>query len=132
MVLCIIYISLLLWNLSSLYVVVHLQSFLINMYLCCIQKDIFVFCNFFNIVLIITFSKRKSNNLDVFYKIGVLKNFTKYTGKCLYQSLFLEACNFIKTRLRCRCFLYFCKVFRNIYFVEHLRTAASEKRKHQQ
>ena len=36
------YIALLLWDLSSLYVVVHLQSLLINTYPCCISKDIFV------------------------------------------------------------------------------------------
>ena len=38
---------------------------------------------------------------DVFYKKGVLRNFTKFTGKRLRQSLFFDkiadlACNFIK------------------------------------
>ena len=50
------YIALLLWDLSSLYVVVHLQSLLINTYPCCISKDIFVMQNFFTSILIITSS----------------------------------------------------------------------------
>ena len=47
--------------------------------------------------------------LEVFCKKGVLKNFTKFTGKHLFQSLFFNklagvACNFIKKRLWHRCF----------------------------
>ena len=78
--------------------------------------------NFFALILIITASKRKSRSLEVFYKIGVLKIFTKYTGKYLYRSLFLEACNFIKTRLRHRCFFAFLQSLE-----EHLfcRTSAN-------
>ena len=42
----------------------------------------------------------RSNRPEVFYKKGVLRYFTKFTGKHLYQSPFLiklpEACNFIK------------------------------------
>ena len=83
--------------------------------------------NFFTSVLFITSSKRKSSSSGMFYKIDVLKIFTKFTGKHLYGSLFLEACNFVKTKLRHRCFLCFCKILENIYFIEHLRTAASKK-----
>ena len=50
---------------------------------------------------------------------GVLRNFTKFTGKHLCQSLFLiklqaEACNFIKKRLWHRCF--------HVNFVKFIRT----------
>ena len=42
----------------------------------------------------------KSRRPEVFCKKGVLRNFAKFTGKHLYQSLFFdkvtEACNFIK------------------------------------
>ena len=64
--------------------------------------------------MIITSSKRKSSSSEVFYKIGVLKNFTKFTGKHLYRSLFQETYKFIKTSLRHKCFLCFCKIFKNI------------------
>ena len=47
--------------------------------------------------------------LEAFCKKGVLRNFSKFTGKHLSQSLFLiklqaETCNFIKKRLRHMCF----------------------------
>ena len=50
---------------------------------------------------------------------GVLRNFTKFTGKHLCQSLFLiklqaSACNFIKKRLWHRCF--------HVNFVKFIRT----------
>ena len=83
--------------------------------------------NFFTSVLIITSSKRKSSSSGMFYKIGVLKIFTKFTGKHLYGSLFLEACNFVKQNSGTDVFLCFCKILENIYFIEHLRTAASKK-----
>ena len=35
----------------------------------------------------------------------------------------LQICNFIKKRLQCRCvFLWFCEIFKNTYFEEHLWT----------
>ena len=42
-------------------------------------------------------------------KKAVLENFTIFTGKCMCSSLSntlagLQACNFIKKRLQCRCF----------------------------
>ena len=70
-------------------------------------KRLFVMQNFFTSVLFITSSKRKSSSSGMFYKIDVLKIFTKFTGKHLYGSLFLEACNFVKTKLRHRCFFVF-------------------------
>ena len=43
----------------------------------------------------------------MFYTIGVLKNFTKFTGKNLYQSLYFNkvaACNFLKKKIGYRYF----------------------------
>ena len=91
-------------------------------------KRHFLMQNFFTSILIVASSKRRSSSSEVFYKIGVLKSFTKFTEKYLCRSLFLEACNFIKTKnLTQIFFVCFCKIFKNIYFVGHLRTAASEK-----
>ena len=79
----------------------------------------------------------------MFCKKGVLKNFTKFTGKHLCQSLFFnevaglrptsspercagdevgpEACNFIKKRLWHRCFpVNFVKYLRTPISIEHL------------
>ena len=41
-----------------------------------------------------TSSKRRSNCLEVFYKIGLLNNFTKFTGKHLRWNLFLNKVTF--------------------------------------
>ena len=62
---------------------------------------------------------------EVFYKTDNLKLFLKFTGKHLYWKLFFNkisslAYNFITKRLQHR-----CEIFKNIYFVEHLRMAAS-------
>ena len=59
---------------------------------------------------------------EVFYKKGVLRNFTKFTGKHLCQSLFFnkvaglrpEACNFIKKETLAQVF--------PVNFVKFLRT----------
>ena len=70
---------------------------------------------------------------EVFYKKFlkvVLKNFATFTP--MLESLFnkvadLNASNFIKKRLRHRYFpVNIAEFFKNIYFEEHLRTAASE------
>ena len=68
------------------------------------------------------FSRITSSRAEVFCKKGVLKNFTKFTGKNLCQSLFFiklqpEACNFInKETLAHVCSCEFCKIFKNTYF----------------
>ena len=69
----------------------------------------------------------RSNRLLMFFEIGVLKNFASFTGKHLCWSLFFNkaagcrpatACNFIKKRLKHRCFhVNFPKLLR----IEHLR-----------
>ena len=68
------------------------------------------------------FSRIRSSRAEVFCKKGVLKNFTKFTGKNQCQSLFFiklqpEACNFIKKETLAHvCSCEFCKIFKNIYF----------------
>ena len=62
---------------------------------------------------------------------GVLRNFTKFTGKHLPQSLFFNkvaglAFNFIKKEALAQVFsCEFCRVSKNTLFIEHLRTTAS-------
>ena len=64
---------------------------------------------------------------ELFCKKGVLRNFVKFTGKHLRQRLFL-----IKKSLWHRCFpaqvfsCEFCEISKNTFFIEHLRTTASE------
>ena len=59
---------------------------------------------------------------EVFRRKGVLKNFSKFAGKHLFQSLFLikfhaEACNFIKKETLAQVFSCdFCKIFKNIFY----------------
>ena len=53
---------------------------------------------------------------------GVLKTFAKFTGKHLCQSLF-----FIKKETLAKVFsCEFCKIFKNTFFIEHLRASASD------
>ena len=62
---------------------------------------------------------------------GVLRNFAKFTGKHLCQSLFFNkvagaACNFIKKETLTQVFsCEFCEISKNTCFTEHLRTTAS-------
>ena len=64
---------------------------------------------------------------------GALKNFEIFSRKHLCQDLFfddatgLELATSLKKRPWHMCFACeFCEIFRNAYFVEHLRTAAFE------
>ena len=60
---------------------------------------------------------------------GVLKNFTKFTGKHLCQSVFfnkvagLGPATLLKKRLLHRC--KFCEISKNTFFIKHLPTTAS-------
>ena len=63
----------------------------------------------------------------------VLRNFTKFTGKHLCQSLFFKkscspkACNFIKKEILAQVLsCEFCEISKNTFFKEHLWRAASE------
>ena len=64
----------------------------------------------------------------MFCKKGVLRNFTKFTGKHLCQSLFLNkaTCNFIKKETLAQVFSReFCEISKNSFFTEHLWAPAS-------
>ena len=72
----------------------------------------------------------RSSRPNVFCKKGVLKNFTKFTGKHLCQSLFFnkvadlrrETCNFIKKIIWHRDFpVNFAKFLRIPFLTEHLQ-----------
>ena len=73
----------------------------------------------------------KSSHLQVFFKIGVFKNVTIFTEKHLCWSLFnkvagVKAYNFIKKRLRHRCFpVNTAKIFKNSFFYRTPLIAAS-------
>ena len=52
---------------------------------------------------------------------GVLRNFAKFTGKQLFQGLFLHKVACLRPPVfSCE----FCKISKNIFFTEHLRTTA--------
>ena len=65
-------------------------------------------------------------------KEGVLKNFANFTGKYLYWSLLInlqdwEPATLLKKTPTQEFSCETCEIFKNIYFEEHLRTAASKK-----
>ena len=69
----------------------------------------------------------------MFYKKGVLRNFAKFTGKQLSQSLFfnkvavLRPATSLKKRLWPRCFsVNFAKFFRTLFFTKAPPVATSE------
>ena len=72
-----------------------------------------------------------SSHRGVFCEKGVLKNLPDFTGKHLCWNLFLVKLNAFsglqiyqnKNRLQYR---FFCEIFKNTYFEEHLRTTASK------
>ena len=78
----------------------------------------------------VTLASSKSRNSDDIdrsshqrcsIKKGVLKNFTKFTGKHLCQSFRLKTCNFIKKEALAQMFsCEFCKNFKDIFFTENL------------
>ena len=70
----------------------------------------------------------RSSRQEVFCKKGVLRNFAKFTGKHLCQSLLfnnvagLTPATFLKKRLWHRCFpVNFAKFLRAPFLTEHLR-----------
>ena len=67
-------------------------------------------------------TKVRSSLPEVFFREGALKNFAKFTEKRLCWSPFFNKV------LGLRLFpCEFGEIVKNVYFVEHLRTAASEK-----
>ena len=71
----------------------------------------------------------------MFYKFDVLKNFSKFKGKHLCWSLFLnkvtKACNFIKKETLVQVFsCEFCEISKNIFFHRTPPVAASSLSKY--
>ena len=69
----------------------------------------------------------RSSRPEVFFRKGVLRNFAKFTGKRLCQSLFfnkvagLRSATVFKKRLWHMCFpVNFAKFLRTLFFIEHL------------
>ena len=57
-------------------------------------------------------SKSRTSHPEVFYKLGILKNFVKFTGKPLCQSIF-----FIKKDTLAQVLSFgFFKIFKNTFF----------------
>ena len=73
----------------------------------------------------------RSSRLEVFWKKGVLRNFAKFTGKHLCQSLFfnnvagLKACNFIEKENLAQVFSMNFAKFLNTFFYRTPPMAAS-------
>ena len=63
----------------------------------------------------------RSSHRTCSIKKGVLRNFAKFTGKYLCQSLFFKKVR--KETLAQLFFCKFCKTFKNTIFTEHLWTA---------
>ena len=63
---------------------------------------------------------------EVFCKKGVLKNFSKFMGKRLYQGLFFNKVAG-QENLTQVFSSEFCEIFKNTIFIEQLRTTASKK-----
>ena len=76
-------------------------------------------------------TKPQSQSMTEAATRGVLRNFAKFTGKHLCQSLFFNkvagaACNFIKKETLTQVFsCEFCEISKNTFFKEHLRMTAS-------
>ena len=70
--------------------------------------------------------EERSSRPDVFCEKDVLRNFAKFTGKHLCQSLFFNkvasgACNLIKKETLAQVFpVNFSKFLRTYFFTEHL------------
>ena len=60
--------------------------------------------------------QNRSSRLDVFCRIGVFRNFAKFTGKHLCQSLFFNEETQAKL-FSCE----FCEISKNAFFIEHLQ-----------
>ena len=73
-------------------------------------------------------TKVRSSHQRCFMKKGVLRNFAKFTGKHLCQSLLFNKVAGLRKRLWHSCFpVNFTKFLRTLFFTEHLWTTASKK-----
>ena len=80
----------------------------------------------------LSFTMDRSSHQRCSVKKDVLRNFAKFIGKHLCQSLFFNkvagggACNFIKKETLAQVFSSeFCEISKNTLFTEHLRATAS-------
>ena len=72
------------------------------------------------------FIMNRNSCLEVFCRKGVVRNFAKFTGKHLCQSLFFikvaSACNLIKKETLAQVFsCAFCEISKNTFFTEHFQ-----------
>ena len=77
------------------------------------------------------FKKIQNSHRRCSVRNGVLRNFAKFTGKHLCQSLYFNkvACNFIKIETLAQVFsCEFCDIFKNAFFTEHLQANASKNK----
>ena len=66
--------------------------------------------------------KFKSSRSQMFFKIGVIKNFADFNWSLFLIKFQGQACNFIKKRLQNRCFpVKFAKCLNTPFFTEHFR-----------
>ena len=82
---------------------------------------------------LVIYQKDRSNRPEVFCKKGVLKNFTKFTGKFTKftgKHLSLQACNFIKRETLAQVLFSceFCENFKNTFFHRTHPVAASGRK----
>ena len=87
-----------------------------------------VFCHILSSRMCTKLQIYRSSRPVVFCKKGLLKNFAKFTGKHLCQSLFfnkvagLRPASLLKKRLWHRCFpVNFAEFLRTAFFTEHVR-----------
>ena len=86
-----------------------------------IQRPTLLFINILEQRAISSSSIHRSSRPEVFWKKGILKIFTEFSGKHLCQSIF------IKKEALAQVFSYeFCEIFENIYFYKTPPLAASE------
>ena len=93
-----------------------------------LSRDVCYCMLFLMVVLFLELMKFGSSRPEVFCKKGVLRNFAKFIGKHLCQSLFfnqvagLRPATLLKKRLWCRCFsVNFAKFLRTPFLTEHIR-----------
>ena len=87
--------------------------------LCCFMNFLNVDQLYYKIVYLFEWHDYKSSHLQMFYKICVVRNFAKFTGKHLFRSLFLVkllARLYWKKYSGTSVFLEFCGTCKNTFF----------------